>query len=123
MNYNTYEWPVKNLLKLYEDEKLNLSPSYQRNDIWTLLAKKRLIDSIKIGYPLPAFFLYKKEDGTYDMVDGQQRTRTLIGYVKGLFPDMNRITFDEQNPNIILDYKISIVIIDKSDSDTIEDFY
>ncbi|WP_266202770.1 DUF262 domain-containing protein [Pontibacter kalidii] len=123
MNYTTLEWSVNDLIRLYEDEKLNLSPSYQRNDIWTLQAKKRLIDSIKIGYPLPAFFLHKQDNEVYDMVDGQQRTRTLIGYVKKLYPDLNKEYFDEQNPKEILDYKISVVVIGKSDDDTIEDFY
>jgi hypothetical protein len=123
MKYSTHEWTVKQLLDISNSGKLELSPSYQRNDIWTLPAKKRLIDSIKIGYPLPAFFLHLKPDGTYDMVDGQQRTRALIGYINRKFPDVNRVFFDQDSRSEILDYKISVVVIDDPSGQSIEDFY
>lgn len=123
MNYSNVEWTIGSLLATYEKEELNLNPPYQRHDIWTPIAKKRLIDSIKIGYPLPSFFLHKKADGKYDVVDGQQRTRTLLGYVKGLFPDLNKVYFKDSNPSLINDYKIGITIIETGPNDSIEDFY
>ena len=123
MNYVNTEWTIGSLISSYEKEQLNLNPPYQRHDIWTPIAKKRLIDSIKIGYPLPSFFLHRKEDGKYDVVDGQQRTRTLLGYIKGLFPDINKKFFKDSDPSLIIDYRISVVIIETEAEESIEDFY
>lgn len=123
MKYSNAEWTIGDLVKSYEKEEINLSPPYQRHDIWTPIAKKRLIDSIKIGYPLPSFFLHRKDDDKYDIVDGQQRTRTLLGYVKNLFPDLNKIYFKDTNASLITGYKINVVIIETDKNDSIEDFY
>lgn len=125
MKYEIEQWTIDDLIQLYEDKKLNLNPTYQRNDIWPPLSKKRLIESLKIGYPLPSFFLHKKEDGTFDMVDGQQRTRTFIGYKKGFFPDTKKVLFDEDGRKIYSRFKIAVVVIETENNDegTIEDFY
>ena len=45
MKYKSSEWTIKDLISLYEEKKLNLNLPYQRNDIWSLDAKKKLIDS------------------------------------------------------------------------------
>lgn len=126
MRYYFESWSISKLLKLYQEDKLNLNPPYQRNDIWALPTKKKLIDTMKDGFPLPNFFLYLNENGIYEMVDGQQRTRTFLGYISGMFPDSNRILFkDDPNPNFILqEYQLIVVIItDISDIKQITDFY
>ncbi|SFQ52537.1 DUF262 domain-containing protein [Hymenobacter arizonensis] len=123
MIYSNSEWTIGSLISSYEKEELNLNPPYQRHDIWTPIAKKRLIDSIKIGYPLPSFFLHKRENSKYDVVDGQQRTRTLLGYIKNLFPDLNKKYFSDSESSSILDYRISVVIIETETDESIEDFY
>lgn len=123
MKYSTQEWNVKKLLEVHKANQLELSPYYQRNDIWTLPAKKRLIDSIKIGYPLPAFFLNLKHDGVYDMVDGQQRTRALIGFVNRQFPGLDKELFEPSDPESLLSYKLTIVVIEDTEEQSVEDFY
>lgn len=126
MKYYFESWSISKLLKLYQEDKLNLNPPYQRNDIWALPTKKKLIDTIKDGFPLPNFFLYLNEKGVYEMVDGQQRTRTFLGYISGMFPDSNRILFkDDPNPGYILnEYELLVVVITEiSDMKSITDFY
>jgi len=125
MKYKIEEWLINDLISLFEDQKLNLNPPYQRNDIWPTLTKKRLIESIKKGYPLPSFFLHKKGSSIYDMVDGQQRTRTFIGYKKGFFPDLEKKDFSEDDNKIYNEYKLAVVIITTIDNEasSVEDFY
>ncbi|MEX1014183.1 MAG: DUF262 domain-containing protein [Candidatus Paceibacterota bacterium] len=125
MEYSVQEWKVKDLLKIYSEEKLDLNPPYQRNDIWGPSAKKRLIDSIKNGYPLPAFFLYKKDDNNYEMVDGQQRTRAILGYIRGFYKDAQKNLFDEESESEIFhNYIISVTIIENvKEEGVLEDFY
>jgi hypothetical protein len=82
MSYKVKVWKIINLNDLYSADKLNLNPPYQRNSIWSLQAQKLLIDTIKKNLPIPAFFIQEKQGGSYEMVDGQQRTRAILSYTK-----------------------------------------
>jgi len=114
---------ILELNKLYKDEKLDLNPPYQRNEIWSMQSKKLLIDSIQRGFPLPNFFILEKNN-KYEMVDGQQRTRTIIGYYRGFFPDKDEKIYDKETHKDFLNYKISVTYIsDLNNSEAIEDFY
>lgn len=125
MKYTVESWSISSLIKLYDENKLNLNPPYQRNDIWSLPAKKRLIDTIKKKFPLPNFFLYLNTDGNYEMVDGQQRTRTFLGYKAGLYPDTNKDYIKDSDENYFLnEYKLIIVILSEvSDQKLVVNFY
>lgn len=133
MKFDIETWPIHKLIALYDKGNIILNPPYQRNPIWSLKAQKKLIDSIKTDTPIPNFFLLKKDGKTFEMVDGQQRARTIIGYWKGHFVDNNKIVFDdafkaevENNAKTekFLNYKLSITIIPEIDeSESIEEFY
>lgn len=125
MKYRFENWCIMELLDLYYANKLNLNPPYQRNDIWPPLSKRRLIESIQMGYPLPTFFLHDKLDGTFDMVDGQQRTRTFMGFQKGFFFDLNKLNYLESNSErLFTNFQISVCIIESNgESNSVEDFY
>lgn len=65
---------------------LNLNPIFQRRPVWKLSAKSQFIDSIVRGYPIPIILLRRVQDldtlsTTMEVVDGQQRLRTLLAYV------------------------------------------
>jgi uncharacterized protein with ParB-like and HNH nuclease domain len=76
---------------------LVLSPSFQRRPVWELGAKSYLIDTVVRGLPIPIIFLREqKSDLTTfepkrEVVDGQQRIRTVISYIAPLFiKDLNK---------------------------------
>lgn len=133
MEFKVEIWKIIDLLGLYETGQIDLSPPYQRNEVWTLKSQKLLIESIKNNWPIPNFFLLRKEDDKYEMVDGQQRSRSIIGYWKGHFSDTNKIFFNdsfkaERNNKDALDqfknYKLNITtIFNLSDDEHIEEFY
>lgn len=112
MKYRIEAWSIKQLTDLVATESINLRPSYQRNDIWTTAAKKRLLDTIHQGLPLPAFFLHETVEGSkYDMVDGQQRTRTIVGYLNGLLKDEKGKKYSEDANSNIYDYLLAVIVI------------
>jgi len=125
MDFEIKPLTIGELIELYESRKLELNPPYQRNDIWTQTSKKRLIESVKLGYPLPTFFFYKRNGETIEVVDGQQRTRTFLGYVKGLFPDTNNEYFENSDKEYLLHkYKLVCVFMsNESPKIKMEDFY
>jgi len=62
--------------------EINLSPKYQRfDDIWTEEAQSRLIESLLIRIPLPAFYVDASEDNYWQVIDGLQRMTTLKKYI------------------------------------------
>ena len=124
MIFEFINWQIRQVEEYYHAGRINLSPSYQRGDIWSLPAKKRLIETINKAYPLPAFFLFQKPDGDWDIVDGQQRLRTILGYISGIFADSDRRAFSRESDQPFLDYNLPIVLITQvQNQGEVEDFY
>lgn len=123
MKYKIETWKIGDLIKLFEADKLNLSPSYQRNEIWPLKAKQNLINSILENYPIPNLFLYVGK-GKYDVVDGQQRIRSIAGFYKKIFPDLNNKLYSFKSHPNFKKYEIAVIIITHlSKAETLELFY
>ncbi len=124
MQYEIDKWNIEKIIKLHDEDKLDLSPGYQRNEIWPVKAKQKLIESIKNGFPIPNFFFYKKTDGKYEVVDGQQRTRTILGFFKKLFPDSDKKKYSEAEYPGFLRYELSVTLITKIEqNESVEHFY
>jgi len=64
---------------------INLNPDYQRDSVWKKEQKVYLIDTILKGYDIPKLYILKLKDDTYDVVDGQQRIRTLNEFIEDEF--------------------------------------
>ena len=70
------------LLSRIRHDELDLQPSFQRKgDIWTDGAKSRLIESLLIRIPLPAFYVDATNDDKWLVVDGLQRLTSLKRFV------------------------------------------
>lgn len=126
MKYLIKEITILQLVEWIKNDKINLHPPYQRNFIWSSKDQKLLIDSILKGYPLPNFFIYKKKDNTYDMVDGQQRTTTISKYVKGEFATSSQLFYKDIDQNKFMSYVLNVTEIydiDKLNGESLEDFY
>lgn len=74
--------------QLYDLGKLNLEPAYQREAVWTKSQRQLLIDSLIRNYDIPKLY-FRAVDGPgtieYEVVDGQQRIRTVISYFNNGF--------------------------------------
>lgn len=127
MKYSFIELTIRDLVELIEKNQVDLNPSYQRNFIWSPKDQKELIDTIILSYPLPSFFMYKKTDGSYEMVDGQQRSKTIFSFVKGLITSSKRtgnVSFDRIDKEKFLNYKLSIILIeDLSQGESLNEYY
>jgi hypothetical protein len=83
----TYEYgdkTVQEFVHLFNHGQLNLEPGFQRDSVWTLGDRKKLILSILQNYPVPSVFLYKNsEEGQlrYDVIDGKQRLEAILGFL------------------------------------------
>jgi hypothetical protein len=66
--------------------KVDPKPQYQRGSVWTRKQKQLLMDSIFRGMDIPKLYLRSLDDGapyTFEVVDGQQRLRTIWEFYDG----------------------------------------
>jgi hypothetical protein len=76
-----YPMSIGEIIRLYEDEELDIHPEFQRFFRWVPLQKTKLIESILLGIPIPSLFVSQREDGVWDVVDGLQRLSTIFEFV------------------------------------------
>ena len=72
-----YAMSIGEWISLYEKNEIDIHPEFQRFFRWTLEQKSRFVESILLGIPVPSIFVYQREDGIWDIVDGLQRLSTI----------------------------------------------
>lgn len=70
-------------LRKIEKKEIILNPDFQRAFVWDTVRQSRLIESILIRIPLPAFYLDATDAVQWNVVDGLQRLSTLYRYCRG----------------------------------------
>jgi hypothetical protein len=93
---------ISELRDLAELQQLNLSPSYQRGDVWPTKDSQLLIESILRGIPLPSLIFLAPNSrigSQYEVVDGRQRLTAILRFM-GRHPVAleNIKKMDEQYP-------------------------
>lgn len=86
MNYRNTELKLDQIVAYLNQEKINLSPAFQRGHVWSIGTRRKLITNIVLGRPIPAIFLYKEASGStysYNILDGKQRLESLILFIGG----------------------------------------
>jgi uncharacterized protein with ParB-like and HNH nuclease domain len=81
---DSYAMSIGEIISLYEKGEIILNPDFQRYFRWTDLQKTRLIESILLNIPIPPIFIFQREDGVWEIVDGLQRLSTLIQFFSKL---------------------------------------
>ncbi|HXD34639.1 MAG TPA: DUF262 domain-containing protein [Pyrinomonadaceae bacterium] len=84
MNYRNRELKLDQLINYLNEGKINLSPAFQRGQVWPIGIRRKLMANIVEGRPIPAIFLYKEPDEerySYNILDGKQRIESLILFV------------------------------------------
>ena len=124
MKYKIEIWNIEDIINNYNDERLNLNPNYQRRYIWKLSDQQTLIESILSGFAIPNIFLHKK-GSIYEVVDGQQRLRTILGFYNKVFKRKNGGEYDEEvMGKDFRGYQIPVTIITEIEpNESIESFY
>ncbi len=130
------EITVRELTKDYNDKdnegggvvgyggKLDIRPPYQRNFIYKPPERNAVIDTLRKGFPLNVMYWAVRDDGNFEVIDGQQRTISISEYVVGEF-SVNKIGFDNLQNNEqeqILNYKLMVYQCSGTDSEKLEWF-
>ncbi|MDK7870725.1 DUF262 domain-containing protein [Micrococcus luteus] len=130
-------YTIADVIKWQEDGELTLNPDFQRGSVWSSPAKSYLIDSILRGYPIPKILIRTSVDRNTrrtkrDVVDGQQRLRTIISFAldefilgnkAGEFQGSRYADLEPDLQDAFLAYKLTLEqLINASDEDVLEVF-
>ncbi len=103
MDINQEYLSVSAILDLFRNGMLKANPEYQRGAVWTPSQKKKLIDSVMRGYPLPLIYLHHIQKSVAGMqrddleiIDGQQRINALYEFSEGTYSLFDPIKDDAQ---------------------------
>lgn len=80
LTVNTVNDPVLAVLAQIRNGRIFLQPAFQRNFVWDVGRQSRLIESIMLRLPLPAFYLDEMSDSRRQVMDGLQRLSTLDAF-------------------------------------------
>lgn len=106
--------------------RLNIRPKYQREFVYKEKQRNAVIDTVVKHFPLNVMYWAVCDDGTYEVIDGQQRTISICEYVAGApgFSVGNKyfhnLQSDEQES--ILDYRLMVYWCSGSDSEKLKWF-
>ena len=109
--------------------KLNIRPPYQREFVYNEAQQKAVINTIMKGFPLNTMYWVKNDDGSYELLDGQQRTMSICEFVEGNFSinlDDNitkyfhNLTDAEQQK--IMDYELTIYFCEGNENERLDWF-
>ncbi|MDR3243643.1 MAG: DUF262 domain-containing protein [Elusimicrobiota bacterium] len=104
--------------------KLDIRPPYQREFIYKDKQRDAVIDTVQKEFPLNVMYWAEREDGNYEMIDGQQRTISICQYISGDFAfDMRYFhNLQKNEKERVLNYKLMIYICSGTDSEKLQWF-
>jgi hypothetical protein len=140
---HTKEINIETFLKQIKRGKFIIRPQYQRNEVINNTKSSGIIESLLLDIKLPPIFVYKRKDAISEVIDGQQRLLSILGFLnekyknaggelentkkanfkltglKILGDELNNKIFDDLSENqqdTILDSSLSIIEISEEDN-------
>lgn len=137
-SYDSRTYSINDFVEWDAAKQLELNPRFQRRPVWTDKAKSFLIDTILRGKPIPKVFIRQKINVTTktsmrEVVDGQQRLRTILSFIKDGFVVSKRqnaeyggLRFSQLSEEVqaqMLAYEVSVdLLINLPDSEVLDIF-
>jgi hypothetical protein len=84
MKYENKEMTINEVVSSFNQDRISLIPPFQRNTVWTLKKRQKLIINMLSKKPIPAIFFYMDAEGpqfVYNILDGKQRLETLVLFI------------------------------------------
>ena len=139
MKIELHRITVRELVEGYVDDaesgvrgfggKLDVRPAYQREFVYKEKERNAVISTVMKGFPLNVMYWAKNPDGTFEVMDGQQRTISLCQYFNGDFAwgelEMGAKYFHRQLSDMqqkFLDYELMVYFCEGTPSEKIEWF-
>lgn len=142
MKIKLREIPVREIFDGYENDeetgqvvayggRLNVRPAYQREFVYDDKKKTAVMHSVLHGFPLNVMYWSDNGDGTYEMLDGQQRTISICEWLDNAYSvfanPASPLTpyYAHTSPEItdkVLDYTLMIYVCEGTDTEKLDWF-
>ncbi len=139
MTIELHRITVRELVEGYADDvengvrgyggRLDIRPPYQREFVYKEKERNAVVSTVMKGFPLNVMYWVKKADGTFEVMDGQQRTISLCQYANGDFSwgelDLAAKFFHRQPEDVqkkFLDYELMVYFCEGTPSEKIDWF-
>ena len=125
---------IKDLVENYKDSqengvvafggKLDVRPPFQREFVYKGSQRDAVIETILKGYPLNVMYWAVREDGSFEIIDGQQRTISICEFATGVFSHQGMYfhSLTKEKQNQILDYELMVYFCTGTDGEKLEWF-
>lgn len=142
MKIQLHEILVRDLVKNYKnggenggvfgyDGKLNIRPKYQREFVYKDDKRDEVIRTVRNNFPLNTIYWSVNADGTFEVLDGQQRIISICDYVMNEF-SIKMHKSDEYNKNFsnltdeekeqILNYRLMVYFCEGTEREKLDWF-
>ena len=139
MKIELHKVTVRELVEGYVDDaesgvrgyggKLDIRPAYQREFVYGEKERNAVVSTVMKGFPLNVMYWVRNPDGTFEVMDGQQRTISLCQYANGDFSwgelDLAAKFFHRQPEDVqrkFLDYELMVYFCEGTQSEKIDWF-
>lgn len=95
---------IDDICRQMERQRFLIRPAYQRNEVINKNKSSSIIESILLGIKLPPIFVFKRNNGISEVVDGQQRLLSILGFLGKEYLDENNqlVKSDKDKFNLTL---------------------
>ena len=91
------------ILDMYENKELIISPAYQRLFRWPESKQSQFIESLILELPIPPIYVIESQDGEYELIDGLQRVSSYL-HLRGI-ANNEQTDDNEDQPTLIAEPK------------------
>ena len=104
--------------------KLDIRPPYQREFIYKDKQRDAVVDTVTKEFPLNVMYWAVRDDGNFEIIDGQQRTISVCQYVTGDFAFQGRYfhNLQDDEKEQILSYPLTVYQCSGADSERLNWF-
>jgi len=93
-----YPMSIGEIINIYKAGELEINPQFQRYFRWNAKQKSNLIESLLIGIPVPPIFVYERDSGVWELIDGLQRVSTILEF----FGELRDGSGTKRNPSTLI---------------------
>lgn len=80
---------IEDIISDMQKDRFMVRPEYQRSEVKNVQKASYLMESIMLGINIPPIFVYKRSDKVKEVIDGQQRLLTILGFLGKTYKDEN----------------------------------
>ncbi len=104
--------------------KLDIRPPFQREFVYKDKQRAAVINTVINGFPLNVMYWATRSNGTFEIIDGQQRTISICQYVNGdySFDDLYIQNLLPDQKARIMDYELTVYLCSGSESERLDWF-